>query len=671
MITSSARRLAAYVAACLLIVLAAAGTASAVPARPSALAPHGAPRPAAGPAPRDGSPPGRATFGVQPSGAEAPDARPNFSYGVTPGAAVSDHIAVWNYSTRPLTLRVYAADAINTADGGFDLLAAGKKSKDAGAWVKLAQNQVTVKSRSKVIVGFTLTVPAKATPGDHVGGIVASLSGVRTDEKGDKVTVDQRVGARVYLRVAGALAPRLAVEDLHTSYHGTADPFGSGSATVTYTLRNTGNVRLAAHQTVRAHGTFGDARTAQPRDVPELLPGSSLRVTTAATGLFPSLRGTTTVTADPRAVHGDVLPPTMPRTTVSAGFWAVPWTLLAVLVVLLAGLTVLVVRYARGRRGGPDRGGAGRNPAEKGSKRPRTSRAAAPAAMALAAAVLWAGAPHAAAAPAAQLTVTPGKGSSTRTITLTAARACPAGTTNVIARIEGAGFPQGGQIVVGNSPLSTYPEAAAGGLSIPLTYTMRDYAMTAGFTTLRGTYTFTVTCLKGAFSRKGVREFTGSLRFTSADAYRDGTQVPGVDPAASTDPNSDPNSDPAPTGPAASGASGASGQGAQPGASAGASGGTAAPGQSGQPAQPGQSAQPAQGAQGAQGATAGAGSGATAGPSAGAGRTLDTAASTVRQGSNAQLVFWSVAGFAVAFLVLAAGAVHRVRGRRAARAQNT
>lgn len=638
MIQSPVRRLAAVLAAGLLSVLPAAASASAAPALPAAPLPQAAPG-LAGQAPHDAGPAGRSTFGVQPSTAKKPDTRPNFSYGVTPGAAVSDHLAVWNYSARPLTLRVYAADAINTTEGGFDLLAAGRTSTDAGAWVRLGTHQVTVPGRARVIVPFTLTVPTNASAGDHTGGIVASLSGVRTDAKGDKVKVDQRVGARVYLRVAGRLAPRLAVEDLHTSAHGTANPFGSASATVTYTLHNTGNVRLSAHQTVKIRDLFGgSAKVAQPRDIPELLPGTKLVITAAATGVRPTVRDTTTVTADPGTVRGDVKQTVLPRATASAGFWAVPWTLLAALLVLLVAAVLLLVRFLRRRRGG-----AGRDVARSGTpgwRRPGRARAAAPTAMALAAAVLWSGAPHAAATPEGQLTVTPGRGSSTQPITLTAGAPCPGSATYVIARVAGAGFPHGGQIVVGNSPVATYPKTPGGGLSIPLTYTMHDYAMTAGFTKLHGTYTFTVTCLKGAFDRKGEQDFTGSLRFASAETYRDGTKAAGADPstATGTDPGSDPNGTPAAPGP-----SNPAGTPATPVPSG--------PAPSGQPAVPG---------------AAGPASPGATGPAAQGTDGTVTAAASTRRHSNSPLVAGSVAGFAVAFLALAAGAAFWLRGRRRA-----
>src|SRR5262245_35773525 len=108
MISTTARRLAAVLAACVLAVPPAVG-------RPSAAPPPPAARPSA-------APHGRTTFGIQPSGAKKPDQRPNLSYSVTPGAALRDYIAVWNYGTAPITLRLYGGDAFITADGGFDVL---------------------------------------------------------------------------------------------------------------------------------------------------------------------------------------------------------------------------------------------------------------------------------------------------------------------------------------------------------------------------------------------------------------------------------------------------------------------------------------------------------------------------------------------------------------------
>ncbi|MEU6653082.1 DUF916 domain-containing protein [Streptomyces sp. NPDC046900] len=608
MITTSARRIAALLAACLLAVLPAAAASATAPATQRSDAGHGGT--------------GRTTFGVQPAAAKKPDARPNFSYGATPGAIVKDHIAVFNYGTKPLMLKVYAQDAFTTADGGFDLYAAKRKPTDAGAWVKLAKNRVKIPARSRVIVPFTLTVPTKATPGDHTGGIVASLAASATDKKGNKVAVDQRVGARIYLRVSGEITSRLAVENLHTEYHGTANPFGGGSATVTYTVRNTGNVRLAAHQAVSVRDAFGGtAKVAKLRDLPELLPGDAVTMTTTATGVFPAFRDTATVMVDPQPVRGDVKFRILPRVTRTVAFSAVPWALLAVLLVLAGAATVWLVR--RRRRRNPPTGTATKSTRTIGKKSGAKQAVGLAAVALLTAGAVVAGTPgDARAADAGKLAVAPAKGTDTQPITLTADAPCPAKTTNVIARVTGAGFPRGGKIVVGNAPLTTYPEVPAGGLAIPLTFTMRDYATMVGFTTLRGTYTFTVSCLKGPFDLRSTRDFTGSLQFATNTSYKDGTKV--TLPKAAV-PQSPASEAPAPGGTAPSS--------------------QAAPG-AGQPGQTAPSAVPG-------------------GPGSPGAASLNGVQSSADQGSRTALTAWSVGGFTVFLLALLTGFALWVRGRRA------
>ncbi|HEV2348089.1 MAG TPA: hypothetical protein VGS97_28640 [Actinocrinis sp.] len=65
------------------------------------------------------------TFAVQPAGTSGgpggSDPRPYFSYSATPSATFLDHAAIHNYSARPLSLTIYARDAFNTGDGGFDV----------------------------------------------------------------------------------------------------------------------------------------------------------------------------------------------------------------------------------------------------------------------------------------------------------------------------------------------------------------------------------------------------------------------------------------------------------------------------------------------------------------------------------------------------------------------
>ena len=304
-------------------------------------------------APGDAS--GRATFGVRPTGKTGPDDRPTFAYAATPGGSFSDQVEISNAGPKPLALRVYASDAFTPRTGGFDLLAAGKKSGDAGTWVTLSRPVVNVPARGKVILPFTLQVPATATPGDHSAGIVASLSSIGSDAKGNKVAVDQRVGARIYMRISGKLEPGLTVEGLTAAFHPSRSPFTGGSTTLTYRVRNTGNVRLGAKQKVTVRTLWGSDKTADGvADVPEILPGDVVDMVAEVKGAFPAIWLTGSVTADPQAQTGDEK---LPLYSVSRdhGFWAVSWPLTAIVGgVLLVIAAFFVIRYLRRRRSAAD-----------------------------------------------------------------------------------------------------------------------------------------------------------------------------------------------------------------------------------------------------------------------------------------------------------------------------
>ena len=275
------------------------------------------------------------TWSVQPSSPKKPDSRSSFTYqGFTPGSTHEDFVAVDNFGTSAETFSVYASDAFNTAAGGFDLLAAGQRPTDVGAWVHLAESSVRVPARSSVIVPFTVTVPDNATPGFHVGGIVASLSSLDTAADGSQVRVDRRVGVRIYLQVTGPLRPALRVEHYQVQYHDSWNPTRPGSATVSYTLANTGNVPLAAHQSLHSAGVLGVFGANQKlADAPLLLPGNSIRLTVQVPRAWPGLQLDTSLRVTPfTSIVTLAQPPASVDASGSA--WAVPWVWLAIVIAL-------------------------------------------------------------------------------------------------------------------------------------------------------------------------------------------------------------------------------------------------------------------------------------------------------------------------------------------------
>jgi hypothetical protein len=271
-------------------------------------------------------------------------ARPYFYLSADPGRTIDDKVVVSNKTGRPLTFRLYAADAYNTArDGGFAVRTVAEQQRGVGAWARPAKSRVTVPAHGRVTVPFTLSVPEGAEPGDHAGALVA------LDERVDKgagavaLGVQRAVAARIYLRVGGPTLPAIAVEDVRIRHHQPLVPgLGDSGATISYTLRNTGNVTLNPKVELRATGLFG--RTLLARELAripgELLPGQRVRLTEPWHGAPQLDWGDVTLTASAKET----------RESASASFFALPWLVALVLGTGAAVGTVLFVRARRAAR---------------------------------------------------------------------------------------------------------------------------------------------------------------------------------------------------------------------------------------------------------------------------------------------------------------------------------
>ncbi|GGJ93810.1 hypothetical protein GCM10011583_26580 [Streptomyces camponoticapitis] len=279
------------------------------------------------------------------------DDRPSYNYTVSPGGQVKDAMVVANRSRSPLELTVYAADGFTTDTGQLDLLTRDTKSVGIGAWARAGRDSVVIKPGKSAEIPFTVGVPGNATPGDYVGGILTSL---KQADDAEGINVDRRLGIRVKLRVGGELKPKLAVENLHVDYAGSANPFAEGDATVTYTIHNTGNALLSGRQKVSVSGPFGWLR-AQAGDIappPELLPGESWKMKVPVHGVTPGVSLTAKATLTPVLTEASGSTASLKPVEATAHGWAVPWTLLLLVVVLLVAVVVAFVltRRSRARR---------------------------------------------------------------------------------------------------------------------------------------------------------------------------------------------------------------------------------------------------------------------------------------------------------------------------------
>ena len=287
------------------------------------------------------------SISAAPAAGAEPDAnRTRFSYQLEPGQSVDDAYFVRNSGTTVQEITVFATDAVTDVDGGFGMRATGDTPVDAGSWVRFADDASSVvlslgPGESRVLP-FSLTVPADARPGDHAGGVVASAT-----TPGEQVSLERRVATRLYARVGGELQPAMTISSVAASYQPTLNPF-SGTATVTYTVTNTGNVSLIPVTVVSVRGLFGIPMSSFERaELSEMLPGDVRTLSVSLDGvgqwvfLNPVIDLATSVDADAPS------PGVLPKAQRDTVLFVVPWALLVVLAV--AGIVWLIIRQRRNR----------------------------------------------------------------------------------------------------------------------------------------------------------------------------------------------------------------------------------------------------------------------------------------------------------------------------------
>jgi hypothetical protein len=296
------------------------------------------------------------TFGAQTASATSPDSRDYYNYLSGAGGRLFDHVALLNYSTQTITLLVRPTDMVNTPQGGLAAVPIIQRSRDVGTWIDIPPQYATVTlgPRGHLIIPFSVAVPRNATPGDHGGVITVTLQSTVISKSGQKVHLDQTTGTRMFIRVSGPLHPVLQIEDLKVHYTGPLNPIKKGKAELTYVVKNVGNVALGARQSVYVTGLFGSKETAQHvGQVPLLLPGYSIPEKTVVSNVIPEFLDTAHVRINLLYIPGSVQPKSGPFYG-TVQFVAIPWVLLAIIIVLIGVIIYLFLRWRRRRnRPGP------------------------------------------------------------------------------------------------------------------------------------------------------------------------------------------------------------------------------------------------------------------------------------------------------------------------------
>ncbi len=184
---------------------------------------------------------------------------------VSAGGTANGHFYATNSGDRDAQLSVYAADGLTGDTTGIVYSGAGEARRDAGSWLSPSTRGMLLRADDSRRVDFSLHVPAGATPGDHVGGIV--LEQRRT---GGTINQVVRNVVPVLVDVAGSAGYALELRSaLVTDLPGTDLP------AVTVKMRNDGRRICRPMLSVALTGP-GERGAPVARALDAILPGDAV-----------------------------------------------------------------------------------------------------------------------------------------------------------------------------------------------------------------------------------------------------------------------------------------------------------------------------------------------------------------------------------------------------------
>ena len=260
-----------------------------------------------------------------------------------PGQTVTAQVSLRDVSDGQLVVTSQINDFVAGDESGTPklLLEDGEESPySMKSWFSPISEQV-LEPREVVSQDITINIPASAAPGGYYA--VIRFTGVAPDLDGTGVALSASLGSLVFLRVNGDVNEDIAIEEFYTANEDSAQTlFQTAPVNFVVRLKNNGTIHEQPAGKIAVKDMFGNDVANVNVNLPprNILPDSIRRFDQALDSrnignriLFGYY------TADLTVTYGDG-----ETVTAKTGFWVIPYTLIAIVVIGLI-LAIFLLRF--------------------------------------------------------------------------------------------------------------------------------------------------------------------------------------------------------------------------------------------------------------------------------------------------------------------------------------
>jgi hypothetical protein len=250
-----------------------------------------------------------------------------YIYNLDVDSTHEDKVVVENTGDTPISVKIYPVDALTTSDGAFALENEDEEKNDIGAWVTLSKNELELAAGQKEEVTFSVKIPADATVGEHIGGIILENKKIM---EGQQINVKTRVGVRIYETIPGEIVKKLSIDDITAKglYKSILSIFYNWN--FDYKVTNLGNVQINPKISSKLTSSiFGNVEDNSQTINGSIFPGKSVDIKfnpTSSLYFGPYKLVVTTQLDDQAPIQKSI------------NFWVIPWKLLIITIIVLLSI---------------------------------------------------------------------------------------------------------------------------------------------------------------------------------------------------------------------------------------------------------------------------------------------------------------------------------------------